>query len=220
MSIDNQNRENSKTRGRRHPERGVDDQVSIEAIPDEEFLCHVGDESGNGPGVIPKLHGRHGDFVYYHGSPAAGMFRHARPDVDVCLAATLVDGFVLVRSLFHHLMNYRSVVLFGRAEQMADPDEVMIGLEAITENVTLGRWSEARLPNEIELRQMTEFRVELSQASAKIRSGPPGDEEEDISLDVWAGVIPVATRIGEPVPAQNLEPGMRHTVVIEKLSRD
>lgn len=124
---------------RRHPERGSYDRSSIDAILDEGFICHVGYESENGPVVIPTLYGRHGDFVYFHGSPAAGMFRHARPETDICLSVTLVDGFVLARSLFHHSMNYRSVVVFGRAEQVTDPGEIMLGLEAITENALPGR---------------------------------------------------------------------------------
>ena len=146
------------------------------------------------------------------------MFRHAKPDADICLTVTLVDGFVLARSLFHHSMNYRSVVVIGRAEQVADPDEIMVGLEAITEASLPGRWNEARLPNETELKQTTVFRIALSEASAKTRNGPPGDEEEDIALDIWAGVIPVSTRIGEAVPAPNLAPGIRPTVAIENLS--
>lgn len=218
MSTENQSQEQSRSRVRRHPERGAYDRASIDAILDDGYLCHVGYQSESGLAVIPTLYGRHGDFVYFHGSPAAGMFRHAQPDAEICLTVTLVDGFVLARSLFHHSMNYRSVVVLGRAEEVIDPDEIMIGLEAITNAALPGRWDEARLPNETELRQTTVFRIALSEASAKTRNGPPGDEEEDVSLDIWAGVIPVSTHIGEPVPAPNLSPGIRPSVAIENLS--
>ncbi|MDA1279359.1 MAG: pyridoxamine 5'-phosphate oxidase family protein [Chloroflexi bacterium] len=188
----------------RLPERGSYDRATIDAILDEGYLCHVGYESDHGPVVLPTLYGRSGDFVYFHGSPAAGMFRRAKAEVDVSLTVTLVDGFVLARSLFHHSMNFRSVVAIGSAVRVEDPAEILHGLEAITENCLPGRWNEARQPNEIELRQTTVYRIELTRASAKIRTGPPGDDDEDVDLDIWAGVFPVLAGLGEPIPAPDL----------------
>ncbi len=202
---------------RRHPERGSTDRSTINGILDEGFLCHVGYESGRGPVVLPTLYGRRGDSVYCHGSPAAGMFRHAAPNVDVCLTVTIVDGFVLARSLFHHSMNYRSVVVLGPAKRVSEPEEVMVGLEAVTENALPGRWGEARLPSETELRQTALFKLDLTESSSKMRTGPPGDEEADLALDVWAGVLPVSLRLGSPVPAADLRPGTGLTAAVENL---
>lgn len=190
-----------KMRVVRVPERGKYDRDSIYKTFDDGYLCHVGYESDHGPVVLPTLYGRHEDFVYFHGSPAAGMFRRANHDVNISLTVTHVDGFVLARSLFHHSMNYRSVVAIGTAERVTDPDEIMHGLEVITENCLPGRWSEARKPNEVELRQTAVYKVSLANASVKERSGPPGDDEEDIGLEIWAGVVPVLNGIGDPVPA-------------------
>lgn len=198
---------NPKMKVVRVPDRGAYDRETINKIFDEGYLCHVGYESDNGPVVLPTLYGRHKDFIYFHGSPAAGMFRRAKADIDVSLTVTHVEGFVLARSLFHHSMNYRSAVAIGKPERVTDTDEINLGLEAITENCLPGRWEEARKPNEVELRQTAVFRLSLADSSAKIRTGPPGDDEEDIDLDIWAGVFPVVTGIGEPVPAPDFTAG-------------
>ena len=135
---------NEITKLNRKPDRGVYDRATIDAILDEGYLCHAGYESQHGPVVLPTLYGRSGDYVYFHGSPAAGMFRRAKSDVNVSLTVTLVVGFVLARSLMHHSMNYRSVVAIGKVEPVTDPDETIHGLKAITENCLPGRWEEAR----------------------------------------------------------------------------
>jgi hypothetical protein len=188
---------------RRQPERGAYDRETIYRTFDDGYLCHVGYESDNGPVVLPTLYGRSDDYVYFHGSPAAGMFRRAKVDVEISLTVTHVEGFVLARSLFHHSMNYRSVVAIGIPERLTDPEEIDSALEVITENCLPGRWAEARKPNGVELRQTAVFRLSIVDASVKARDGAPGDEEEDIELDIWAGVFPVVTGIGEPIPAPN-----------------
>ena len=191
----------------RVPERGAYDKESIYSTFDDGYLCHVAYESDHGPVVLPTLYGRHENFIYFHGSPAAGMFRRANADVNISLVVTHVDGFVLARSLFHHSMNYRSVVVIGKAEKVEDPKEVMHGLEVITENCLPGRWDEARQPNDVELRQTTVFRLELTAASVKARTGAPGDDAEDIDLDIWAGVFPVVSGVGNPIPSPDFTGG-------------
>ena len=192
---------NPLTKVNRQPDRGAYDRETIDDILDEGYLCHVGYESQHGPVVLPTLYGRSGDYVYFHGSNAAGMFRRSKSDVNVSLTVTLVDGFVLARSLFHHSMNYRSVVARGKAEHVTDPAEILHGLKIITEHCLPGRWEEARQPNNVEFRQTTVYRIELFAVSAKARLGAPGDDEEDVGLDIWAGVIPVLSGIGDPIPA-------------------
>ena len=206
-----------RLRVRRHPERGAYDADGIREIVDSGLICHLGYATAAGPVVLPTLYGRHEDTVYFHGSPAAGMFRHADLSVDVSLAITLVDGFVLARSLFSHSMNYRSVVIYGKAERVEDPDEQLLGLRAITEHLVPGRWDEARLPNSDEMRQTAVFRVSLAQASAKIRTGGPKDDVEDLSLDAWAGVVPLSTVAGEPVPAPELPIGTAPSPAVQNL---
>jgi len=198
---------NPKIKIVRAPHRGAYDRETIYRTFDEGYLCHVGYESDHGPVVLPTLYGRHEDFVYFHGSPAAGMFRRAKSDAEVSLTVTHVDGFVLARSLFHHSMNYRSVVAIGKPERVTDPDEINLGLEVITENCLPGRWAEARKPNKVELRQTAVYKISIADASVKARHGAPGDEEEDIDLDIWAGVFPVVTGIGEPIPAPDFTAG-------------
>lgn len=203
----------------RQPDRGAYDRTTIDAILDEGYLCHVGYESHYGPVVLPTLYGRSGDYVYFHGSPAAGMFRRAKSGVNVCLTVTLVDGFVLARSLFHHSMNYRSVVAIGEAEPVTDLAETLHGLKVITENCLPGRWEEARQPNDVELRQTTVYRIELSAVSAKARSGAPGDDEEDVELDIWAGVVPVLSGIGEPIPAPDFSSAVGLPIALNSFQR-
>jgi nitroimidazol reductase NimA-like FMN-containing flavoprotein (pyridoxamine 5'-phosphate oxidase superfamily) len=190
-----------KIKVRRLPERGRYDRKTVYQAFDDGYLCHVGYESDHGPVVLPTLYGRADDFVYFHGSPAAGMFRRAKKDVNVSLTVTHVDGFVLARSLFHHSMNYRSVVAIGTPVHITDPEETLFGLEVITENCLPGRWAEARKPNEVELRQTAVYRLSIDDASVKMRTGGPGDDQEDIDLDIWAGVLPVVSGIGEPIPS-------------------
>jgi uncharacterized protein len=193
-----------KTRVRRLPERGHYDQETIYAILDEGLICHVGFVVDGRPVVIPTIHTRVGDALYFHGSPAAGMLRNLREGADACVTVTLLDGLVLARSAFHSSMNYRSVVVFGKAEEVADRQEKLRALDAIVEHVCRGRSADARRPNEAELKQTLVLRIPITEASAKVRTGPPKDDEQDYALPIWAGVLPLALMPGAPVPDNEL----------------
>src|SRR2546423_5406695 len=195
--------QSEKTRVRRLPERGRYDQATIHAILDEALICHVGFVAEGHPVVIPTIHTRVGDDLYFHGSPAAGLLRNLRDGADACVTVTLLDGLVLARSAFHHSMNYRSAVVFGKAEEVTDRDEKLRVLAALVEHVCHGRSAEARGPNEKELKQTIVLRLPIREASAKVRTGPPGDDAEDYSLPVWAGVLPLALTPGAPIADNN-----------------
>jgi nitroimidazol reductase NimA-like FMN-containing flavoprotein (pyridoxamine 5'-phosphate oxidase superfamily) len=180
------------------PERGVYDREQIDAILDAGLVCHLGFVHDGHPFVIPTLYGRVGDEVYVHGSSASRMLRTLKGGVDACLTVTIVDGLVLARSIFHHSINYRSVVVVGRAVEVAEPAEKLRALEAFGERILPGRWAKVRPPTEQELKATSILRLPLDEASAKVREGPPKDEEEDYDLPVWAGVIPLALRAGAP----------------------
>ena len=190
----------SRTKVNRLPERGAYDAELIHSILDESLICHVGFTTDTGPVVIPTIHARVGNTLYLHGSPASRMLR-STPGQEICVTATIVDGIVAARSAFHHSMNYRSVVVFGVPRVVDDAEERAVGFEAVTEYVIPGRWDEARHPNEKEDRGTKLLAIELDEASAKVRSGPPGDDDDDMELDIWAGVIPIAVTAGEPIPA-------------------
>ena len=187
-----------RTRVRRIPERGVYEREQIDAILDAGLVCHLGFVHDGHPFVIPTLYARVGDEVYVHGSAASRMLRTLKDGVDACLTVTLVDGLVLARSIFHHSVNYRSVVVLGRAVEVTDPDEKLRALEAFAQRILPGRWAEVRWPSRQELKATSILRLPVEEASAKVREGPPKDEEEDYDLPVWAGVIPLALRAGEP----------------------
>ena len=182
------------------PERGNYDPAVIHAILDEALICHVGFVVEGRPVVIPTIHARVGDHLYFHGSPAAGMLRTLRGGVDACVTVTLLDGLVLARSAFHHSMNYRSVVVFGKAEEVVDREEKIRVLDKLVEHVCRGRSADARRPNESELKQTLVLRIPIAEASAKIRTGPPKDDEEDYALPIWAGVLPLALVASAPIP--------------------
>ncbi len=193
-----------RTRVRREPERGVYDRATIDAILDEGLICHLGFVHEGQPYVIPTLHARIGDRVYVHGSAASRMLRALEGGVDACLTVTIVDGLVLARSIFNHSVNYRSVVVLGRATAVQDADEKTRALEAFSEHLLPGRWAEVRPPTPTELKATWILGLPLDEASAKIRSGPPVDDEDDYALQVWAGVIPLAVAAGEPQPDPRL----------------
>jgi uncharacterized protein len=184
-------------RVRRLPERGRYDRETIDAILDEALVCHVGFVDRGQPFVIPTLHARVGSVLYLHGSQASRTLRALRSGAAVCVTATVVDGLVLARSAFHHSMNYRSVVVLGVATEVAG-DEKLRALQAIAEHIVPGRWDDVRLPNETELRATSVLRVPLDRASAKLRVGPPKDDEADLDLQVWAGELPLRTVALEP----------------------
>ena len=181
------------------PKRGVYDKAQVHAILDEGYLCHVGFVSEGQPFVIPTLYARAGERIYFHGSAASRMLRSLSEGVRVCLTVTLVDGFVLARSAFHHSMNYRSVVVLGQARPVTDSGEKNEALRLFTNHIVPGRWEEVRQPTEQELRATSVLALELNEVSAKVRTGPPLDDEEDYGLPVWAGVIPVRNELGAPV---------------------
>ena len=179
-----------RIRIKREPQRGRYDRDTIDAILDEALFCHLGFEVDGQPYVIPTLHARVGDTVYVHGSAASRMLKQLADGVRVCLTVTLFDGLVLARSVFNHSVNYRSVVLLGRATLVPD-DEKLAALQALTEQLAPGRWDEARRPTAQELKATWILTLPIEEASAKVRNGPPEDEPEDEQLPVWAGVVPV-----------------------------
>lgn len=189
-----------RTTVRRLAKRGNYDRATIEAILDEALICHVGFVVEGQPVVIPTIHTRVGEMLYFHGSMASRMLRSLREGVPACVTVTILDGLVLARSAFHHSMNYRSVVVFGTAREVTDRDEKLRVLEALVEHVVAGRAADARGPNEQELRQTLVLGLPIAEASAKIRTGPPIDDEEDYALPIWAGVLPMRTVPGEPLP--------------------
>ena len=184
---------------RRLPERAVYDRAVIDAILDEALICHVGFVEGGQAYVIPTIHAREGDHLYLHGAAASRMLRTLAGGVPVCVTVTIQDGLVLARSAFHHSMNYRSVVILGAAVEITDRSEKLHALERISEHMTPGRWEDVRPPNDRELRQTRILRFGLDESSAKIRSGGPKDDEEDLSDPVWAGVLPLRLLPLEPV---------------------
>ncbi len=191
----------ARTTVRRLPERGHYDPDTIEAILDEALICHLGlvDPDGR-PFVVPTIHARVGNQLYVHGSPASRALRTASgAGVEVCVSVTQVDGLVLARSAFHHSMNYRSVVVYGTAVKVEDLDDKSAALEAVVEHVLAGRTEGCRAPNEKELKGTLVLRVPLDEASAKVRTGGPKDDEEDMDLAVWAGHIPLRLVADAPV---------------------
>lgn len=197
-----------KTRLRRIPKRGSFDRETIYSILDEAFICHVGFVSEGQPYVIPTGFARVGDHLFVHGSSASRMLRTVANGIDICVTVTLIDGLVLARSAFHHSMNYRSVVILGKAELVTNDVEKLRALEALSEHIVPGRWAEVRWPNELELKATTVLRLPIEEASAKIRTGAPIDDEEDYSLDVWAGVLPVGSNFGNPIADERLDAGV------------
>ena len=195
-----------RTQVKRLPKRAVYSQDEIFAILDEGFLCHVGFAVEGQPFVIPTGYARLGNELFFHGSPASRMLRTLADGLDVCITVTLLDGFVLARSAFHHSMNYRSVVVLGKARLVTDPAEKMRALHAFTNHVVPGRWEEVRQPSEQELKQTQVLALSLTEASAKVRTGPPIDDEEDLALPVWAGVVPLRAVPGTPIPADGVPP--------------
>jgi nitroimidazol reductase NimA-like FMN-containing flavoprotein (pyridoxamine 5'-phosphate oxidase superfamily) len=188
-----------RTAVRRLPKRGTFDRATIHAILDEAFVCHIACVIDGTPVVIPTAYGRSEDQLYVHGSAASRMLRAASDGAEVCLVVTLVDGLVMARSAFHHSINYRSVVVFGRARLVSDAGEKVTALRCISDHIAPGRWDEVREPNAKELAATSVIAIPLEEVSAKLRTGPPIDDEEDYALPVWAGVLPMQTRPGVPV---------------------
>lgn len=194
----------------RHSDRGSYDRKVIYDILDEAMYCTVGFIHEGRPMVIPTIHVRVGDRLVLHGSPASRMLRTLKAGAEAAIGVTLLDGLVLARSVFNHSMNYRSVVLVGRAEPMDEPDQKLEAMRTFTEKILPGRWGDARPPNEKEFRGTLMLGIPIDAASAKIRSGPPADDEEDLDLPVWAGVIPFAASAGSPEAAPDLRPSVEY----------
>jgi len=180
-----------KTRVVREPQRGAYDRETIYRILDEAFVCNVGFAVEGQPYVIPTMYARIGDAIYFHGSAASRMLRNLSEGAAVCITVSLIDGLVLARSVFNHSMNYRSVVALGKATLVSDPVEKMEALRAFTEKILPGRWSEARGPNEKEMKATSILRLPLEEVSAKVRTGGVEDDAEDYALKIWAGIIPM-----------------------------
>lgn len=196
-----------RTRLARLPERARTDRAVLYEILDEGMICHLGVVVDGSPRVLPTGYGRLGDTLYLHGSTGARSLMTA-PSQEICVTVTHLDGIVLARSLFHHSMNYRSAVVYGVPSVVTDADEKLAGLRAITENLAPGRWAEARQPTRKEMAGTSVLALSLDEASVKVRQGPPGDEEADLALDVWAGVLPVRRTFGTPEPDPALRPGI------------
>lgn len=201
--------ETDRTKLKRLPKRGHFDRETVYGILDEGFICHVGFAPGGQPVVIPTGYARADDKLYIHGSQASRMLKTLSGGVDACVTVTIIDGLVLARSAFHHSMNYRSVVIFGRATLIEDREEKNAALLALSEHIIRGRWNDVREPTEQELRATTVLSLPLEEASAKIRTGPPLDDEEDYALPIWAGVVPLKLEAGEPIPDPRLSAEIR-----------
>lgn len=188
-----------RTTLKRLPKRGEFDRSVVYEILDEAFVCHVGFVADGKPVVIPTSFGRIDDDLYIHGSAASRMLRSLAEGIEVCVTVTLIDGLVLARSAFHHSINYRSVVVFGRATVVAEQDEKIKALHAFTDHIVDERWRDVRPPTENELQATVVLKLPLAEVSAKTRTGPPIDDDEDYALPIWAGVVPMALTAGPPV---------------------
>jgi nitroimidazol reductase NimA-like FMN-containing flavoprotein (pyridoxamine 5'-phosphate oxidase superfamily) len=195
-----------RTRVVRESERGVYDREAAYRILDEGFICHVGFLVDGQPFVIPTSYGRKDANLYIHGSAASRMLRQMKEGVAVCVTVTLLDGLVLARSVFNHSMNYRSVVILGKATLVDDAEEKLAALRVLSEHILPGRWDDARQPNERELKATSVLRVPMEEFSAKVRTGPPIDDAEDSAFPTWAGVLPLEVKTLEAIPDPTLEP--------------
>jgi nitroimidazol reductase NimA-like FMN-containing flavoprotein (pyridoxamine 5'-phosphate oxidase superfamily) len=190
-----------RTRVRRLPELGVYERERAHAILDEAIYCHLAWVADDGdPRVIPTIHARIGDTLYVHGSAASSTLRAIKQGLPIAIAVTLVDGIRFARSMFEHSMNYRTVVVYGRAEEVVDRDELRRVFDVITDHVAPGRSAEARPPHDDELRQTTFVKLPLDECSAKVSEGFPEEPDDDLALDVWAGILPLRTVVGQPIP--------------------
>src|SRR3954470_2637873 len=195
----------TRTRVVREPDRGVYDREEAYRILDEGFLCHVGFAVEGQPFVIPTSYGRKDANLYIHGSAASRMLRQMKDGVPVCVTVTLLDGLVLARSIFNHSMNYRSVMILGTAHAVTDQEEKLKALQILSDHIIPGRWTDSRQPNEKELKATLALKLPIEEFSAKVRQGPPLDDEEDLSFQTWAGVIPLQMVASEPIDDPTLQ---------------
>ncbi|WNV74981.1 pyridoxamine 5'-phosphate oxidase family protein [Geodermatophilus sp. DSM 44513] len=197
----------SRSTVRRGARRARTDRAELHAVLDAGLVGHLGVVLDGAPVVLPTGYGRRGDTLYLHGSTGAATLRAAAAGGPVCFTVTLVDGVVYARSAFHHSMNYRCAVVHGLARPVTDPAELLVGLEALTEHLAPGSWAATRRPDRRELAATAVLALDLTEASVKVRTGPPGDDERDLAGPVWAGVLPLRTVAGEPEPCPLLPPG-------------
>ena len=195
-----------RTTVHRMPQRASYDRALLERILDEALYCHVGFVAGNQPYVLPTIHARAGDQLFLHGSSASRMLTAAAAGIPICVTVTILDGLVLARSVYHHSMNYRSAIILGNAAEVTDPAERLVALRTIVEHVIPGRWNDVRGPNQQELKATRVVRLPIAEASVKVRSGPPLDDEEDYGLPCWAGEVPLRLERHVPVPDPRLVP--------------
>ena len=205
-----------KSAVRRQAKRGKYDEKTLHSILDEGFLCHVGFSVDGQPFVIPTLYGREGNTIYIHGSAVSRMLKEASEGVELCLTVTHVDGIVLARSAFHHSMNYRSAVVFGKGRLIEDDDKKNEALFVISEQLLEGRWDDSREPTKKELDVTSVIAVDIEEASCKIREGDPSDDKKDYELPIWAGVLPFETKCGEPIPDSLLSEGIEEPDYLRK----
>lgn len=209
----------SRTRLSRHPERGAHDRASIDAILDAGVVCHVGFVHEGSPVVVPTLYARIGDAVFFHGSPASRMLQTLSGGCEVALTVTSLDGLALARAAFNLSVNYRSVMVFGQTRPVEDHGEKLAALEAFSEHVMPGRWADIRPPNAREVNATTVLALPLDVASAKVRSGPVVDDEEDSAPTVWAGVVPLHLQAGRPETDARVAPGVEVPVYVQDYAR-
>ena len=211
-------RASARVRVRRAPQKGRYDRETIDGVLDAGLVAHVAFVDGEQPCCIPMLYARVHDRLYVHGSTASRTMRALGAGAQACLTVTIVHGLVLARSAFEHSANYESVVLFGRLEDVPDPDDRLAAYEAFTEKLLPGRWDEVRQPSPKELKATTILALPIEEASAKVRTGPPDDDEtEDALLDTWAGVVPIVKSFGEPEPSPGLRPGIAISDSVRRL---
>lgn len=189
---------------RRKPDRARYDKDTLYRIIDEALICHVGFVQDQQPFVIPMVHARHNDTVYLHGAKASRLVTHLQEGKPICLSVALLDGIVFARSALYHSLNYRSAVLFGRGRLVESDEEKLRALETLTEHIARGRWKDARQPSQQELDAVSVIAVQIDSASAKMRSGPPSDKEEDYLLPIWAGVLPIRQQALDPISDPSL----------------
>jgi len=202
---------------KRIPDRARYDRETVNAIFDEALICHVGFVADGSPFVIPTIHARVGETLYFHGSPASRMLRQMKKGASVTVTATIVDGIIAARSAFHHSLRYRSAMVFGSTRVVDDPDERTMAFEAITNAVIPGRWAEARVPSPKEDKATLLVAVPIDEFSAKVNAGDVGDEPEDYSLPIWAGVIPLSIEPGTPIPDRALAPDIEMPASVRAL---
>ena len=213
-------KQTERTRLRRLPDRGSFDRETLYAILDEAVFCHVAWVADGAPTLIPTAHWREGDRLYLHGSRASRLMRAIREGAEVCVVVTLLDGLVLARSAFHHSMNYRSVVVYGVPEVVEDRAQQLETLQQFIEGIAPGRWDELRPVTDAELAQTQVVALALDEASAKLRSGGPKDDEADYAHPVWAGTLPIFAAAGDPVPDERLQPDVPLPDYLQPISED